>query len=93
MQSDLFCGSQEWFCGNNLSESPDSYMAESEILLNFLTRLEEQKQKHASKLIEEIRFLEEDNKEAERRHLLRISSIFPQIQNEFPDAGKKWLHF
>ncbi|XWS46185.1 hypothetical protein CRYUN_Cryun14cG0043100 [Craigia yunnanensis] len=101
LQSDLFCGSQERICGNNLSricgnnlsESPESDMAESEILLHFLTRLEEQKQKRASKLIEEIRFLEEDIKEAERRHLLRTSSIFPQIQNEFPDAGRKLLHF
>ncbi|EOX95774.1 hypothetical protein QUC31_005203 [Theobroma cacao] len=93
LQSDLFCGSQEWFCGNNLSESPDSDMAESEILPQFLIRLEEQKQKHASKLIEDIRFLEEDIKEAERRHLLKTSSVFPQKQNEFPDAGKNWLHF
>ncbi|XVF33205.1 hypothetical protein REPUB_Repub17cG0148400 [Reevesia pubescens] len=93
LQSDLFSGSQEWFCGSKLSESPDSDMAESEMLLHFLTRLEEEKQKRASKLIEEIRFLEEDIKEAERRHLLRTSSVFPQIQNKFPDAGTKWLHF
>ncbi|XWS35868.1 hypothetical protein CRYUN_Cryun20dG0033700 [Craigia yunnanensis] len=52
-----------------------------------------QKQKHASKLIEGIRFLGEDIKEAERSHLLRTFSIFPPTQNEFPDAGKKWLHF
>ncbi|XVE77248.1 hypothetical protein DITRI_Ditri13aG0046900 [Diplodiscus trichospermus] len=93
LQSDLFCGSQERFSGTKISESPDSDMAESEILLQFLTRLEEEKQKHAAKLFEEIRFLEEDIKEAERRHLLRISSIFPQIQNKFPDAGNNWLHF
>ncbi|GMI66789.1 SUPPRESSOR OF PHYA-105 1 [Hibiscus trionum] len=91
LESDLFCGSQELFRGNNLSESCE--MAESEILLHFLTRLEEQKQKHASKLIEEIRFLEEDIKEAKRRQPLRTSSVFPQMQNEFPDAGKKWMHF
>ncbi|GMI98443.1 SUPPRESSOR OF PHYA-105 1 [Hibiscus trionum] len=93
LDSDLFCGSQERFRGNNLSESSDSDMAESEILLHFLTRLEEKKQKHASKLIEEVRFLEEDIKEAMRRQSLRTSSVFPQIQNEFPDAGEKWMHF
>ncbi|XVF80191.1 hypothetical protein PTKIN_Ptkin15bG0051400 [Pterospermum kingtungense] len=93
LQSDLLCGPQESsFCGKNLLEAHDSDMVETEILLHFLTRLEEQKQKHASKLIEEIRFLEEDIKEAERRHLLRTSSIFPQIQSEFPNAGKKLLH-
>ncbi|XP_022757507.1 protein SUPPRESSOR OF PHYA-105 1-like [Durio zibethinus] len=93
LQSALFGGSQEWFCGNNLSESPNSDMAESEILLHFLTRLEEQKQKLVPKLIEEIRFLEEDIKEAERGHLLKTSSVVPQIQNKFPDAGKMHLHF
>ncbi|KAK8711335.1 hypothetical protein V6N13_146619 [Hibiscus sabdariffa] len=93
LESDIFCGSQERFRGNHLSESSGSDMAESEILLHFLTRLEEQKQKRASKLIEEIRFLEEDIKEAKRRQSLRTSSVFPQIQNEFPDAGEKWMHF
>ncbi|KAK8688228.1 hypothetical protein V6N13_087001 [Hibiscus sabdariffa] len=93
LESDIFCGSQERFRGNHLSESSGSDMAESEILLHFLTRLEEQKQKRASKLIEEIRFLEEDIKEANRRQSLRTSSVFPQIQNEFPDAGEKWMHF
>lgn len=92
MQSDLFCGSQEKISGNNLSESPDNDIAESEILLHFLTKLEEQKQKRASKLMEEIRFLEEDINEAKRRQALRTSSVFAQIQNGFPDAGKKWMH-
>ncbi|OMP08581.1 hypothetical protein COLO4_06324 [Corchorus olitorius] len=93
LQSDLFCGSQELFCGNSLSESPDVDIAESEILVDFLIKLEEQKQKRASKLIEEIRFLEEDIKEAEKRHLLKISSVSPQIDNKLPDAGKRSLHF
>ncbi|KAB2003026.1 hypothetical protein ES319_D11G104300v1 [Gossypium barbadense] len=92
LQSDLFCGSQEKISGNNLSESPGNDVAISEILLHFLTKLEEQKQKRASKLMEEIRFLEEDIKEAKRRQALRTSSVFPQIQNGFPDAGKKWMH-
>ncbi|MBA0589711.1 protein SUPPRESSOR OF PHYA-105 1 isoform X2 [Gossypium raimondii] len=92
LQSDLFCGSQEKISGNNLSESPGNDVAVSEILLHFLTKLEEQKQKRASKLMEEIRFLEEDIKEAKRRQALRTSSVFPQIQNGFPDAGKKWMH-
>ncbi|TYI00061.1 hypothetical protein ES332_A11G107700v1 [Gossypium tomentosum] len=92
LRSDLFCGSQEKISGNNLSESPGNDIAVSEILLHFLTKLEEQKQKRASKLMEEIRFLEEDIKEAKRRQALRTSSVFPQIQNGFPDAGKKWMH-
>ncbi|KAG8477478.1 hypothetical protein CXB51_030786 [Gossypium anomalum] len=92
LQSDLFCGSQEKISRNNLSESPGNDIAVSEILLHFLTKLEEQKQKRASKLMEEIRFLEEDIKEAKRRQALRTSSVFPQIQNGFPDAGKKWMH-
>ncbi|KAH1081017.1 hypothetical protein J1N35_020778 [Gossypium stocksii] len=92
LQSDLFCGSQEKISGDNLSESPDNDIAESEILLHFLTKLEEQKQKRASKLMEEIRFLEEDIKEAKRRQASRTSSVFPQIQNGFTDAGKGWMH-
>ncbi|KAK8693593.1 hypothetical protein V6N13_071170 [Hibiscus sabdariffa] len=82
LESDLFCGSQEMFRGNNLSEYSDSDMAESEILHHFLTRIEEQKQTHASKLIEEIRFLEEDIKEAKRRQPLR---------NLKSDANDRWL--
>lgn len=51
-----------------LSTSIDEEDAESELLLQFLTSLNEQKQKHASKLVEDIRYLESDIEEVNKRH-------------------------
>ncbi|GMH29760.1 hypothetical protein Nepgr_031603 [Nepenthes gracilis] len=62
------------FCGDDLS-SIHQGETESEILLHFLTSMKEQKQKHASKLEEDIRFIEDDIQEVEKRHLLKKSLI------------------
>ncbi|XP_022928915.1 protein SPA1-RELATED 2-like isoform X2 [Cucurbita moschata] len=51
-----------------LSTSIDEEDAESELLLQFLTSLNEQKRKHASKLMEDIRYLESDIEEVNKRH-------------------------
>ncbi|XP_038875784.1 protein SPA1-RELATED 2 [Benincasa hispida] len=51
-----------------ISTSIDEEDAESELLLQFLTSLNEQKQKHASKLVEDIRYLESDIEEVNKRH-------------------------
>uniref|UniRef100_A0A1J3EQG6 Protein kinase domain-containing protein n=1 Tax=Noccaea caerulescens TaxID=107243 RepID=A0A1J3EQG6_NOCCA len=47
----------------------------SELLLHFLSSLEEQKQKNASKLLQDIRTLEDDIKEAERRYSSSASLV------------------
>ncbi|XP_059662239.1 protein SPA1-RELATED 2 isoform X2 [Cornus florida] len=64
--SDVISGAKE-SCGEELSSSIHQDDAESELLLHFLTSLEEQKQKDASKLVEEIKCLEADIEEVERR--------------------------
>ncbi|XP_022995466.1 protein SPA1-RELATED 2-like [Cucurbita maxima] len=51
-----------------LSTSIDEEDAESELLLQFLTSLNEQKQKQAAKLAEDIRHLESDIEEVNKRH-------------------------
>lgn len=51
-----------------LSTSIEEEDAESELLLQFLTSLNEQKQKLASKLVEDIRYLESDIEEVNKRH-------------------------
>ncbi|XP_019082425.1 PREDICTED: protein SUPPRESSOR OF PHYA-105 1 [Camelina sativa] len=47
----------------------------SELLLHFLSSLEEQKQKKASKLMQDIQTLEDDIKEAERRYSFSNASL------------------
>ncbi|KAF3577103.1 hypothetical protein DY000_02028385 [Brassica cretica] len=47
----------------------------SELLLHFLSSLEKQKKKNASKLLQDIQTLEDDIKEAERRYSSRASLV------------------
>ncbi|EOA26343.1 hypothetical protein CARUB_v10022559mg [Capsella rubella] len=63
----------------------------SELLLHFLSSLEEQKQKKASKLLQDIQTLEDDIKEAERRYSSNASvvrshgAIERRVQSSSPD--------
>lgn len=66
-----------------LSLSIDQEDAESKLLLHFLIPLQEQKQSDASKLVEEIKCLESDIEEAERRHGLRKSLVSSSLQNSY----------
>lgn len=75
-----------------LSSAVDEDDSESELLLHFLTSLKEQKQKDASKLVEDIQCLEADIEEVERRHpskellthsCLHGDSIVHQKQNVY----------
>ncbi|KDP28517.1 hypothetical protein JCGZ_14288 [Jatropha curcas] len=91
LQSELICQSQE-LCSVNVSTYPDNNDTESELLLHFLNLLKEQKQIHASKLTEHIEWLEEDIKEVKKRHCLRISSVFSQTEEPFPDVREQGLH-
>ncbi|KAI4315509.1 hypothetical protein L6164_028309 [Bauhinia variegata] len=80
LQSEVISGLQEVY-SEELSSSIDQDDAESELLLHFLLSLQEQKQKDASTLVEEIKCLESDIKEVERRHDSKKSSV-SALQNE-----------
>lgn len=67
LQSEVVSGLQE-ACAEDLSSSIDEDDNESDLLLHFLTSLKDQKQKDASKLVEDMRCLEADIEEVERRH-------------------------
>ncbi|KAK7406067.1 hypothetical protein VNO78_07683 [Psophocarpus tetragonolobus] len=82
LQSELIHGLQELF-SEELSSSIDQEDAESELLLHFLVLLKEQKQNNAFKLAEEIKCLESDIEEVERRHDSRKSLVSSGLQNDY----------
>ncbi|MED6203547.1 component of the polarisome [Stylosanthes scabra] len=67
LQSEVINGLHELY-SEELSSNIEQDDAESELLLHFLASLKEKRQKDASKLAEEIRCLESDIEEVERRH-------------------------
>ncbi|PON44306.1 Coatomer alpha subunit [Parasponia andersonii] len=67
LQSEVVSGLQG-ACAEELSSAVDQDDSESELLLHFLVSLIEQKQKDASKLVEDVQCLEADIEEVERRH-------------------------
>ncbi|OMO85181.1 hypothetical protein COLO4_21724 [Corchorus olitorius] len=79
LQSEVINGFQEVFA-EELSSSINQDDAESELLLHFLSSLKEQKQKHASKLVEDISCLEADIEEVERRHCSRKPLTYSSIK-------------
>ncbi|KAI5424546.1 hypothetical protein KIW84_030646 [Lathyrus oleraceus] len=66
-----------------LSSCIDKEDAESELLLHFLISSKEQKQSDASKLFEQLKCLESDIEEAERRHSSRKSFVSSGLQNNY----------
>ncbi|KAG2410849.1 Protein SPA1-RELATED 2 [Vigna angularis] len=80
LQSDVINGTKVVDCEELLS-SLNQYDAESELLLHFLISLKEQKHVDAHKLTEEIRCMESDIKEVERRHDLRLSLASSSLKN------------
>ncbi|KAL9328756.1 hypothetical protein ACSQ67_003759 [Phaseolus vulgaris] len=82
LQSELINGLQEFF-SEELSSSIDQEDAESELLLHFLVLLKEQKQNSAFKLAEEIKCLESDIGEVDRRHDSRNSLVSSGLQNDY----------
>ncbi|OIW09931.1 hypothetical protein TanjilG_32080 [Lupinus angustifolius] len=80
LQSEVINGMQEVY-SEELSSSIDQDDTESELLLHFLVSLEEQKQMDVRELEEEIRWLESDIEEVERRHSSRISMASSSLQN------------
>lgn len=61
-------------CTEDISSSIEQEDADSELLLHFLNSLKEQKLKHASKLGDDIRCLETDIEEVEKRTRLLVYS-------------------
>ncbi|KAL5750038.1 hypothetical protein ACOSP7_024641 [Xanthoceras sorbifolium] len=85
LQSEVIHGLPE-VCAEELSASIDQDDAESELLLHFLISLEEQKKKHSSKLLEDIRLLEADIEEVERRHCSRYPLLKSCLRNDSINA-------
>ncbi|CAL5187402.1 unnamed protein product [Lathyrus oleraceus] len=82
LQSEVINGLQE-LCSEELSSRIDKEDAESELLLHFLISSKEQKQSDASKLFEQLKCLESDIEEAERRHSSRKSFVSSGLQNNY----------
>ncbi|KAI5404838.1 hypothetical protein KIW84_051851 [Lathyrus oleraceus] len=70
-------------CSEELSSCIDKEDVESELLLHFLISSKEQKQSDASKLFEQLKCLESDIEEAERRHSSRKSFVSSGLQNNY----------
>ncbi|KAF7810362.1 protein SPA1-RELATED 2-like [Senna tora] len=90
LQSEVINGLQEVY-SEDMSSSIDQEDAESEILLHFLISLKDQKQNDASKLVEDIRCLESDIEDVERRHSSRKSLVSSGWQNESSCPKEKML--
>ncbi|KAI9081711.1 hypothetical protein K1719_036314 [Acacia pycnantha] len=80
-QSEVINGLQEVY-SEDMSSSIDQEDAESEVLLHFLVSLKDQKQNDASKLVEQIRCLESDIEDVERRHNSRKYLVLSSSQNK-----------
>ncbi|XP_027362389.1 protein SPA1-RELATED 2 [Abrus precatorius] len=82
LQSEVINGLQDLY-SEELSSSIDQEDAESELLLHFLVSLKEQKQNNAFKLVEEIKCLESDIDEVEKRHGSRKSLVSSALQSDY----------
>ncbi|CAO2819171.1 unnamed protein product [Amaranthus hypochondriacus] len=70
LQSEVM-GELQALCGDENLSSIQQDEGESELLLHFLLSVKEQKQKDASKLVEDLGCIESDIKELERRHNMK----------------------
>lgn len=77
LQSELLCKDNSVCKENSVTSAGDDEEV-PELLLHFLASLEKQKQKHASKLLQDIQAIEEDIKEAERRYSSNTSLNIPR---------------
>ncbi|CAK9144434.1 unnamed protein product [Ilex paraguariensis] len=92
LQSELISGVQE-LCEDELSSSSiNEEDAESELLEDFLVLLKEQKQKDGSKLVEEIRCLEADIKEVEKRQTNKSSVLSCLSKESLTVRGNSFRH-
>lgn len=92
LQSEVVNGLQE-VCAEELTLSVDQDDMESELLLHFLESLKKQKQKDASKLVEDMQCLEADIEEVERRHCLKKPLFHSCLHDDSPFLGKQNVFF
>ncbi|KAK9274976.1 hypothetical protein L1049_022233 [Liquidambar formosana] len=85
LESEVISGFQEVH-GEVLSSSIDQEDNEAELLLHFLMSSKEQKEVHSSKLVEDVRCLEADIEEVEKRHSSRKSSVLSCSQRDSLNA-------
>ncbi|CAI9094266.1 OLC1v1029975C3 [Oldenlandia corymbosa var. corymbosa] len=83
LQSAVISGLQN-LAGDELVSSIEEQEGESELLLYFLLSLEEQKQKDALKLAEEIRLIEADIEEVEKRRIGSLQRDNTSSVSEWP---------
>ncbi|XP_022721075.1 protein SPA1-RELATED 2-like [Durio zibethinus] len=89
LQSEVINGFQEVFA-EEISSFINQDDTETELLSHFLSLLKEQKQKHASKLVEDITCLEADIEEVEGRHCSRKPLTYSSINaREYRHLGKE----
>lgn len=92
LQSEVVNGLQE-VCAEELSSSVDQDDIESELLLHFLVTLKEQKQKDASKLVEDMRCLEADIEEVEGRHCSKKPLAHSSLHDDSLHLEKQNMFF
>ncbi|KAI7993176.1 Long chain acyl-CoA synthetase 5 [Camellia lanceoleosa] len=90
-ESDVISGVEESF-GDKLSSSIDQDDAESELLLHFFFPLEEQKQKDTLKLVEEIKYLEADIEEVQRRQTKKSLVLACLSKESLHPRGNGFCH-
>lgn len=86
LESELMHELEEPNYGDDVAISGDDE-AETENLLHFLISVKEEKQKQATKLAEELSFLDEDFKEVERSYSFGTDSVFPMAQINYPSSS------
>ncbi|KAI3453791.1 hypothetical protein Pfo_010454 [Paulownia fortunei] len=91
LQSEFISGIQEVSGGEVLS-SIDEEDGESELLLYFLLSLNEQKQKDASNLVEQIRCIEADIQEVEKRRPKKSLFLSSSPQESLTACGSSPTH-
>ncbi|KAL5727108.1 hypothetical protein ACHQM5_000339 [Ranunculus cassubicifolius] len=88
LQSELICGIHE-VTQSQLQLPDEEDEMESEILLHFLSSLKELKNKHASKLVEEIGGIEADIEEVRKRYLIRTDEVLSKDLSSMREALSK----
>ncbi|KAL0447814.1 UNVERIFIED_CONTAM: protein SPA1-RELATED 2 [Sesamum latifolium] len=88
LQSEFISGVQE-LSGGELLPSIDEDDEESELLLYFLTLLDEQKQKDVSNLVEQIQCIEADIQEVEKRRKKKSVVLSSLPQESLTGSGSK----
>ncbi|KAK4490784.1 hypothetical protein RD792_001497 [Penstemon davidsonii] len=91
LQSDFISENQK-ISGGELFSTINEEDGESELLLYFLLSLNEQKQKDASVLVEQIQRIENDIQEVEKRRPKKTLGLSSSSQDSFTACGNNYNH-